>query len=69
MVQAEEDQAGQSGAVVPDPSTIAPSEVEAEVMAESELAPSTEAVAEEVQQAEESAEDAEAAARGKGEGS
>ncbi|MCB0828228.1 MAG: 30S ribosomal protein S5 [Solirubrobacterales bacterium] len=67
--KAEEDQAGQSGAVVPDPSTIAPSEVEAEVMAESELAPSTEAVAEEVQQAEESAEDAEAAARGKGEGS
>jgi len=67
--KAEEDQAGQSGAVASDPSTIAPSEVEAEVKADVELDPATEAVAEEIQEAEEAEEDAEAAARGRGEGS
>ncbi len=67
--KAEEDQAGQSGAVASDPSTIAPSEAEAEVKADTELDPATEAVAEEIQEAEEAEEDAEAAARGRGEGS
>jgi small subunit ribosomal protein S5 len=59
--KAEEDMASQSGAVVADPSTIAPSEVEAEVAADEQLDAGTAEAAEEVQAAEEVAEDAEKA--------
>ena len=65
--KAEEEQAAQSGAVVEDPSTVASSEVEAEVAAEEQLDPATEEAAEETQVAEEAAEDAEAAQAGTGE--
>ncbi len=57
--KAAEDLAAQSGAVAEDPSTVAPSEVEAEVAAEEQLDPSTEAAAEEAQASEEAAEAAE----------
>ena len=57
--KAAEDMASQSGAVVEDPSTIAPSEVEAEVAAEEQLDPDTTEAAEEVQVTEEVAESAE----------
>ncbi len=57
--KAEEDAA--DGAVVADPSTVAPSEVEAEVAAEEQLAEGTTEAAEEVQAEEEAAEDAEKA--------
>jgi len=57
--KAAEDLASQSGAVADDPSTVAPSEVEAEVAAEEQLDTGTEQAAEEVQVAEEAAEDAE----------
>ena len=67
--KAEEDAASQSGAVVEDPSTVAPSEVEAEVAAEQQLDPATESAAEETQVAEEAAEDAEAAEAANGKGS
>ena len=53
--------ASQSGAVVEHPSTIAPSEVEAEVAAEEQLDAGTAEAAEEVQAEEEVAEDAEKA--------
>jgi small subunit ribosomal protein S5 len=59
--KAAEDLASQSGAVVEDPSTIAPSEVEAEVAAEEQLDAGTAEAAEEVQETEEAAEDAEKA--------
>jgi small subunit ribosomal protein S5 len=59
--KAAEDMASQSGAVVEDPSTIAPSEVEAEVAAEEQLDAGTVDAAEEVQAEEEAAEDAEKA--------
>ena len=59
--KAAEDMASQSGAVVEDPSTIAPSEVEAEVAAEEQLDAGTAEAAEEVQETEEAAEDAEKA--------
>jgi small subunit ribosomal protein S5 len=59
--KAAEDMASQSGAVVEDPSTIAPSEVEAEVAAEEQLDAGTAEAAEEVQAEEEVAEDAEKA--------
>jgi small subunit ribosomal protein S5 len=57
--KAAEDLAAQSGAVVEDPSTVASSEVEAEVAAEEQLAPEVTEAAEEVQAAEEAAEDQE----------
>ncbi len=57
--KAAEDMASQSGAVAEDPSTIAPSEVEAEVAAEEQLDEGTEQAAEDAQVAEEAAEDAE----------
>ena len=60
-VKAAEDMASQSGAVVEHPSTIAPSEVEAEVAAEEQLDAGTAEAAEEVQAEEEVAEDAEKA--------
>lgn len=59
--KASEDIDAQSGTVVADPSTIAPSEVEAEVAAEEQLDAGTAEAAEEVQVAEEVAEDAEKA--------
>jgi len=59
--KAAEDMASQSGAVVEDPSTIAPSEVEAEVAAEEQLDAGTSEAAEEFQAEEEVAEDAEKA--------
>ena len=67
--KAEEDAAAQSGAVVENPSTVAPSEVEAEVAAEEQLDPATESAAEETQATEEAAEDAEAAEAANGKGS
>jgi small subunit ribosomal protein S5 len=59
--KAEEDVAAGEGAVVADPSTVASSEVEAEVAAEEQLAEGTTEAAEEVQAEEEAAEDAEKA--------
>jgi len=59
--KAAEDLASLSGHVVEDPSTVAPSEVEAEVAAEEQLDAGTTEAAEEVQVAEEVAEDAEKA--------
>jgi small subunit ribosomal protein S5 len=59
--KAAEDVAAQSGAVAEDPSTVAPSEVEAEVAAEEQLDAGTTEAAEEVQAAEEVAEDTEKA--------
>lgn len=59
--KAAEDVASRSGHVVEDPSTVAPSEVEAEVAAEEQLDAGTTEAAEEVQVAEEAAEDAEKA--------
>jgi len=59
--KAAEDLASRSGQVVEDPSTVAPSEVEAEVAAEEQLDAGTTEAAEEVQVAEEAAEDAEKA--------
>jgi small subunit ribosomal protein S5 len=67
--KAEEDAASQSGAVVENPSTVAPSEVEAEVAAEEQLDPATESAAEETQASEEAVEDAEAAEAANGKGS
>lgn len=64
--KAEEDSHAQNGLVVEDPSTVAPSEVEAEVAAEQQLDPATETAAEETQVAEEAAEDAEKAEAGEG---
>ena len=57
--KAAEDMASQSGVVAEDPSTIAPSEVEAEVAAGEQLDAGTEEAAEELQVTEEAAEDAE----------
>ncbi len=57
--KAAEDVDAQSGAVVEDPSTVAPSEVEAEVAAEEQLDPATAEAAEEVQASEEASEEAE----------
>ena len=59
--KAAEDMAAQSGQVAEDPSTIAPSEVEAEVAAEEQLDAGTAEAAGEVQAEEEVAEDAEKA--------
>jgi small subunit ribosomal protein S5 len=59
--KAAEDVASQSGEVAEDPSTIAPSEVEAEVAAEEQLDAGTVEAAEEVQAEEEAAEEAEKA--------
>jgi hypothetical protein len=53
--------ASQSGVVAEDPSTVAASEVEAEVAAEEQLDAGTAEAAEEVQETEEAAEDAEKA--------
>jgi len=55
--KAAEDVASQSGPVAEDPSTIAPSEVEAEVAAEEQLGPEVTEAAEEVQTSEEVAAD------------
>ena len=60
-VKAEADFAAGEGTVVPDPTTVAPSEVEAEVAAEEQLDQGTVEAAEEVQVEEEAAEDAEKA--------
>ncbi len=60
-VKAEADFAAGEGAVVPDPTTVAPSEVEAEVAAEEQLDEGTVEAAEEVQSEEEANEDAEKA--------
>jgi small subunit ribosomal protein S5 len=57
--KAAEDMASRSGAVAEDPSTVAPSEVEAEVAAEEQLDAGTEQAAEDIQVAQEAAEDAE----------
>ena len=65
--KAAEDLASQSGAVAEDPSTVAPSEVEAEVAAEEQLDAATEQSAEDVQVAEEAAEDAEKVESAEGE--
>ena len=65
--KAAEDIASRSGAVAEDPSTIAPSEVEAEVAAEEQLDAGTAEAAEEVQAAEEVAEDKEKAEAVEGE--
>lgn len=59
--KAAEDVASQSGPVAEDPSTVAPSEVEAEVAAEEQLGPEVTEAAEEVQTSEEIAEDQEKA--------
>lgn len=59
--KAAEDVAAQSGPVAEDPSTIAPSEVEAEVAAEEQLGPEVTEAAEEVQTSEEVAADQEKA--------
>jgi small subunit ribosomal protein S5 len=65
--KAAEDMASRSGAVAEDPSTIAPSEVEAEVAAEEQLDSGTAEAAEEVQAAEEAVEDKEKAEAVEGE--
>jgi small subunit ribosomal protein S5 len=65
--KAAEDMASRSGAVAEDPSTIAPSEVEAEVAAEEQLDAGTAEAAEEVQAAEEAVEDKEKAEAVEGE--
>jgi small subunit ribosomal protein S5 len=67
--KAAEDLASQSGAVAENPSTIAPSEVEAEVAAEEQLDAGTAAAAEEVQASEEAAEQKEKAEAVEGENS
>jgi small subunit ribosomal protein S5 len=65
--KAAEDMASRSGAVAEDPSTIAPSEVEAEVAAGEQLDAGTAEAAEEVQAAEEAVEDKEKAEAVEGE--